>query len=245
MITTIGILLLALSLSIHELGHAFAMRKHGIAMGEICLFGLGGKSIASFKVQKLFGDTLITIRPFIPIGAFVTPIGDVSALEKGKQVDVFAAGIANNLYLGFSILALTTEIRGEYGHSLILLFSLTAIFLLLRFAKAAFVVLLGLSMLGLVAYSLAKDLSSAGSIVLLVKMINEENSILGVVNLGAAVSISLGLFNCVPLFGLDGWKILDLYLSKRARPVIKFFAVIGIWAVLLISVGNDILLFFK
>lgn len=244
MITFIGFILFVLCLSIHELGHAFAMRKNGVEMSEICLFGLTGPKLASFKIKRFFGETEITIRPLVPLGAFVRPVSDFSELPKNKQVDIAAAGIENNFYFGFALLAITSLTQGGFFAVLILTLATLLIFLLFRFAKAGFIIFLGLATIALTSYTIAKDVSSAGSVISIGKMIHGQADLYAVVTLGGAISISLGLMNAMPLFGLDGHRILNLYLPERFRRVTDPIAGIAMIALIILALGNDIISLF-
>src|SRR5919205_1067870 len=95
----IGVLLFVVSIVVHELGHAFAMRRYGVELDEICLLGVAGPVLLSFYLRKVFGETPLTIR-MIPLGAFVRPTEEgaqtAGALPYLKFAHIMGAGIANN-----------------------------------------------------------------------------------------------------------------------------------------------------
>jgi membrane-associated protease RseP (regulator of RpoE activity) len=239
MITAIGILLFVLCVSAHELGHAVQMKKYGVEMKEICLFGLGGYKI-EFKT-KFFGDTPVTIRPLIPLGAFVRQKDDsIKHLPKSQQVDIYAGGVIVNIYAGLAGLILLTLLKGHFVSMAIVAGVLTAFIFGVRYFKAATIVTVGVAFLSLVAYSLFLDFGSVGGVVTIVKVIASKNSFLGAVNVAAAISLSLGLFNCTPLMGLDGEKIVSLYIPKRVQVLYYILATGGILFILGLAIYNDI-----
>ena len=76
---------------------AFAMRRYGVKISHISLFGIG-PVLFTFHLRRWFGETPITIR-LIPIAAFVKPADKnyADSLSYMQQLHIFAAGIAVNM----------------------------------------------------------------------------------------------------------------------------------------------------
>src|SRR5687768_12153616 len=116
------ILLLCLSVSLHELGHAFAMRKYGLEIKEICLLGLGGSRLFSFRIKKLFGETPITVRAFI-FGGFVMPTSfgsrRVYCIDYYKAGHIYGGGIAINFLFGALLFLIHSIIEGRFDTGMV------------------------------------------------------------------------------------------------------------------------------
>ncbi len=247
MIVLVGIIGLFLSISLHEIGHALKMKKHGICMREICLFGLGGPALVRFKVPRLFGQTPITIRPLIPIGAFVRPETEDGVYEDAttlQKVDIAAAGVVVNLYMGFGIFAGVGIFYGYWKFLAVNIAVLIFIFLAFRYFKTWFFIVTGVIFMGVLAYTIFRDISNVGSVVTIVKFVVAQQTIKDAIVTTAAISVSIGLFNCMPLFGLDGHKILETVLPERARAPVDVVGAVLMILLAVIAFGNDIISLF-
>lgn len=94
--------LFILSVSLHELGHAFAMKKYGVQIREITLFGLGPR-LFGFEAIRIFPGIPINVRLW-PVGAYVMPseagARTMEKLSLGCRADIFAAGPKVNFLMG-------------------------------------------------------------------------------------------------------------------------------------------------
>jgi len=103
----IVILILAVLIIVHELGHFIAAKLSGVKVEE---FGIGYPPRA-FRLGKI-GDTEYTLN-WIPFGGFVRLFGDEGEGERGRgtfvgagrgtQVLILAAGVVMNLALGWAL----------------------------------------------------------------------------------------------------------------------------------------------
>lgn len=243
MITVLGFLLFAICLAIHEISHAYEMQKNGVQMDEICLFGIGGPKVISFKV-KYFGETPITVRPFVPLGAFVKQTGDISTFSKSNQVDIYAAGIITNMYFGAGLLLVASFLNWNIKNSVLIVSAIVAMYILFRIVKARLIMALGLLSLSFVLFTIFTNPNGMGSVVAISNIILEQRSILDSIVITAFISISIAIFNTAPFLGLDGHKIMLLYIPKRFHTTFNVVSGIGMIAVIIISLGNDILSFF-
>lgn len=247
MITAIGIFGLILSSSLHEIGHALKMQKHGVKMREICLFGLGGPAIVRFKAPRFFGQTPITIRPFIPIGAFVRPEtedGGYETLTRLQKVDIAAAGVVVNLYMGLCLFSGVAIFFGHWKFLAINIALLLFITIAFRYFKVWFFIVTGCAFMVVLAYTMFNDIGSVGSVVSIVKFISIQSTFKSAIMTTGALSVSIGLFNCMPLFGLDGHRILETVLPEKAKAPVDVIGAVLMFVLAVIVFGNDIVSLF-
>lgn len=264
----LGILLFSLSISIHELGHAIAMRRYGIQLDEVCLFGFGPK-LFTFRWKKLFGETPVTIR-LIPLGAFVRPseIGTkrISRMSYSKSGHILGGGIVANILFG-AILFLTGfiisggEITINHLSATWMIVTITVLFLIGAFPRFSFylVLPLGFFLLFVLTNSLlpaiadlvsgpATSKSPVGSIVSIVQSIQQHTKSLADTFIYAGfLSVSVGLFNALPFYPLDGGQILvnlaeKIFPSKRrfVRPAMQLLTALPLITLAFWAIKGDV-----
>jgi membrane-associated protease RseP (regulator of RpoE activity) len=255
-----AILFLILSISLHELGHAFFMRKHNIGIKEISLIGISGYRLFTFRLPKLFGATPITAR-IIPLGAYVMPT-DYGAkkaefLSLSKYGEIMGAGIALNFLFGTILLLAADMFRGQVSQGLLIVCLISVLFVV--FLRYSFYIIPVLGIL--IVYILLKGLftdpkgfvTSQGSIVQAGEFVVQRSiSWIKVLETGGLCSIGLGLFNCLPFSPLDGGniasKILETVFYSKRKAVRKYFMLITIVPIallILLSIGGDVVRLFK
>jgi membrane-associated protease RseP (regulator of RpoE activity) len=123
MLFTIGMLaLLMLSVIVHELGHAFAMRQCGVRVVRISLFGF--PSLGFIPVPgtirlpiraKWLPDTEWVIHPLLPLGAYVLP-NEQDAARVSREQDFYISGMGplTNFIFGLALIGLTVAISPEW-----------------------------------------------------------------------------------------------------------------------------------
>ncbi len=103
-----AIVLVLAAFCVHELGHAFKMRKWGVEMQEITLVGLGPIAWRG-TWPSAFGQTPLHVR-WIPFGAFVltTDAGTakMKQLPAHAQCDISGAGVTANLIYALILITL-------------------------------------------------------------------------------------------------------------------------------------------
>jgi membrane-associated protease RseP (regulator of RpoE activity) len=123
MLFTIGILvLLELSLVVHELGHAFAMRQCGVRILRISLFGFPGLSFISVPVTirlpiraRWLPDTEWVIHPLLPLGAYVMPHEeDAARVSRAQDLYISGMGALTNFIFGLALIGLTAGVAPEW-----------------------------------------------------------------------------------------------------------------------------------
>ena len=123
MLFTIGIIaLLELSIVVHELGHAFAMRECGVRVVRISLFGFPSLGFISVPVTirlpirvRWLPDTEWVIHPLLPLGAYVEPNEeDAARMSRAEDLYISGMGPLANFIFGLGLLALTVGIAPEW-----------------------------------------------------------------------------------------------------------------------------------
>ena len=247
----IGILLLFLSITAHELGHAFACRRSGVMMNEICLLGFGPK-LFSFFLPLFFGKTPITIR-LIPFGGFVS-ISQISLLRKAYsnpyRIDGYISGagpVASILFAGI-LYAISALVSGSATNKELIIIGL--LLLIGSFPRYSYHAILpaGFLMLAMLAFASfqnpMKMVQGMGSILTIVDMMRlTSHSIIEICSFVGTISLSIGLINMLPLSVLDGGKLLmscSSYRHKRVRAVIGISTAIPLLAIIILALYGDI-----
>lgn len=261
MVTTIAILLVVLSLSAHELGHALAMRKYGIKIKSISLFGFG-KKIFTFRWRKLFGETPIHIC-IIPLGAYVETEGELrdNELLKGlKNYPAYAhictAGIQAQLIFASiiaSVLVMFYDLSSAPTYFCLTLICVS--FLIAFFRKIARILLpcLGFFLIFSLIYTIYNPITTTnqpseiiemnGSIVLVYEIVSKFSvDLFSALKISMLMIVGLALSQTVPLYPFDGGLMFTRYLEVRmpSFPKITIFAkniglvctiILTIWAI--------------
>lgn len=222
MLTLIGILIFLLSFSAHELGHAFAMRRNGVAIKEMSLLGFGPK-ILSFKWKRFFGDTPLFIK-LIPLGAYVEPVDSdqLKYLSYRTSAEIFGAGVlAQFLFCGI-FLMVGAVFKGNWSHPAMIGITVSLACLGIFQKQTCLLVLpIGILFALCLEYFIfghsSAGTNDGGSVVYVVQEIHSHATSLGqVIVISSVISMSVALTNTLPLFPLDGGRIfLSLFKSKR------------------------------
>ncbi len=110
MLTFFAIALILLSMSAHELGHAWAMRERGVAIKTISLFGIPWLIPLTWRLpikSARFPGTEWVMHPLI-VGAYVHPVE--GALEKASSRDtiyIVSMGPIVNVMIGLVFMELS------------------------------------------------------------------------------------------------------------------------------------------
>jgi membrane-associated protease RseP (regulator of RpoE activity) len=237
--------LIEFSVAFHELGHAIAMRAHGVEFEEFAI-GYPVAKIPSFRF--LFRGVKVILSPLL-IGGFVKPtkrgmIRWIEELSYSEQALINGAGIMANLFFGgaiFVALYLTS------GHSWpFILGRIAGIFSFLAaiwFGRRIFcgylIPLLGFAQAVYVVASLFghhHGSALSGPIGIGTTIVKYSGSIYQAMILGALLSVSIGLTNMLPFLPLDGGRTV-IAVVRRFRP--RFVKPVAVWgeATLFLLVG--------
>lgn len=252
----LGILLFLLSVSFHEIGHAFAMKRYGVSIKEISLFGIGPK-IAKFQLKNFFGEAQVSIG-LLPLGAYVKPSTYSSkktiCLSYSQQCHIYGAGVCANflfssLLLVCSYLIQGTPVSTNYwiitsASFLIGIFPRYSCHLVLPIGTAFLVLFLNM----LIGAPL-ETLEKTGSIITVADTIKTESvDIVRTLQYGASLSFALGIFNAMPFYPLDGGKIFSCIAGniapeykKNIWKIVGWVTGIPLLFLIFWSLKNDIL----
>lgn len=224
MLTLCGILLFLLSMSAHELGHAFAMKRNGIGIKHISLLGFG-TILYRFRWKKYFGKVPLSIKA-IPLGASVEPQNSkaLEGLPYRIGTQVFGAGVLAQLLFCSVFYIIGSAMQGTLlvGNNPYIIGTLLVLGLFPKYT-CHLVMPMGMLFLSLLLYlilrspSVAKVLNESGSVVMVAQEIHKHTTSLGELLVYASfVSISIAVTNMLPLYPLDGGRIFaSLFRSSR------------------------------
>lgn len=256
------ILLGLLPISLHEIGHAWAMRRCGVSIEEISLLGFKLPFLPSMTWEHRFRDekkpTKISVHPFL-IGAYVLPEeGAIDRLSVKDKAFVFGAGPwANFLWtaLVFGGLGVTSSHSVFAPVGTLLLVIAAGIALTPRFFSRYVVLAVGLGLLSLLVYSTYLDVHSVaagmGGPVTITKDMSGIYAQGVVVKhqfrqaffISGIVSILLGTTNALPLMPLDAGHIVRAYLGLLNKKLAKGVAIAGAFCFVLLvgsALFNDV-----
>lgn len=216
-----GIALLVLALAIHEAGHAVAMMHRGVRIKE------AGIGIPLFKWLR------ITVRPSwlgfpvvlspILLGAYVMPTdegeAELKAMSYKDKAVCYAAGVVTNMSFGGFLLIIALLIRGVQRGDFSLIGlgiggAMVVVPILLRRLIAMVTPLLGLAALALTVYLIVDSPEDAGGPIEVFKIAGSSQAMLETLVIGAAISLSLAIFNMVPFVPLDGGRVMVALLER-------------------------------
>lgn len=252
---TFTVFLSLLTVSLHELGHAWAMHRYRVPIDEISLLGMKipGAPYLSFlyTLPGALRPTKISLHPFL-VGAYVK--GDIKTLESlptRDQAFIFGAGpFVNFLYclLVYGMLAFTHP-SGDLGTVGAICVAIAALFTVFRtFVCRYGVLIIGILFTALILWSLfmvtAKDSGAVGGPVTIVSDMSSiykanasvDNHLRGAILISVLVSLALGTTNALPLPPLDGGQIAHRYLSAWNAKAGTYFAGAGVIAFLVLIV---------
>ncbi|HRH31563.1 MAG TPA: M50 family metallopeptidase [Candidatus Paceibacterota bacterium] len=266
----ITIILFMLSISAHELGHAFAFRRHGVPLQEISLLGFG-PTLFTFKIRKWFGDTPIRIK-LIPLGAFVKPVNNdyENNLKNHRKAHIMGAGImANFLYAGILWGAIAIILpESEYLGAKIWVLACISIILGI-FPRFTWVIIpiIGTAILALLVFALTKNpaafTQNTGGAVMIVQEINKnagamielpvQIQIMNAISFAAYLSISVGIFQALPFYPLDGGRIMVAYITQifpvrireKCKTAMILITLVPLLALIITALSGDLVRIIK
>lgn len=226
---------------IHEAGHVWELKRGG---GKLSRFGLGIPVPYIPHLSLEVKGISFELHPLL-IGAFVEEKhGSTDHFSDKEKLAFFGGGVMINVVSGLLILAVVAAYHGSMVALSILLIVATVIFFgrsifyyLLPFIGSVFFVFVVISMWNM-----------GGSHILNVDFVESNSRIKEMVNgryallfwLLASMSIVIGLFNAIPLGGLDGHHSLTVIIddwkdgSSKSLPF-SIFTLVGFLIVVVAS----------
>ena len=236
------VIVVSIILMVHELGHAIEMRNKGIPIESLGI-GLDIWVLPSVEFPiGFFPDATFKISPLL-LGAHVTPTEEGGQLMEQLPYSEFSSivgmGVWVNLMVGLfflSIVFLTSARRKENRSRIVLTLSLLVLLGIGRGIFVSYLIpVLGILMLVYVVINYKDLRGPLGAIRELLKV-----RITAVI---AGISISLGLLNMVPLFPLDGGRIMGRILENYSQNLATGYELVSstlLWLGIMVIVVADI-----
>jgi membrane-associated protease RseP (regulator of RpoE activity) len=217
------LVLVALIITIHELGHAYAMNQTGVAFDQICI-GLPVPFLTfRFKIRNIE----IGLSPFLFGGRVrMTPFGSRAfrTLSLSNQALVSGSGILANIGLAVIIFVIYVVVFGTSTKETATAvaagsLALSLLFFCRRLLCTWVLLPIGfLALIGLVALLWQRpDMLFARPVSVVTdthKAILTTSTALGMAGI---MSFLVALFNCIPLFPLDGGMMVVSILRRLKR----------------------------
>jgi len=228
MFFVIFIVLVLAVIALHELNHGRLMVRYGIKVPEAGL-GIPVKFLPclSLKISPRF---TFKLHPLL-LGAYVQPADEkeIERLSYQEKAHIFGAGIVANLVISFllnaflmvALLIIRPE-RWDMGDTIYLAAYVILAVIFLRFDKflSKYVFpFLGLLLTGYLIWSII-HLGFQKSLMGPIGIVQAGLSITSLIEAtawAAVVSLGLGLINLLPLYPLDGGRILKAFLEKKSN----------------------------
>lgn len=225
MSAALGILLLLIALIVHEAGHALAMMRRGIEIQEA---GIGlpitGKLKLTFRSRFL--PFPIVLTPAL-LGAYVRPTKKgterLESMSYRDQAVCSGAGVVMNVVFGGALLCIVASISvhsSANNQARLLVVSLiaggvAAAAAIFRRAFSRVMPVFGVAGLLLLIFSLIDSTENVGGPLTVVSTAASGKSLVDALKMGFVMSISLAYLNVLPLFPLDGGKIVSAFFETR------------------------------
>jgi len=277
------ILLLVMSLAVHELGHGLAMLKYGVPIQSAGIgFRIPGLSWLCLRWR--WREIDICIAP-IMLGAYVeaTTKGEamLENLELRQRLTVYGAGIIGNIFFAGALLVLlafgTVVLNHNIMGPLICVGTSLIICALVWFGRNIFnkyvIPIMGMLLFAVVISGFFQEpevitrevVNEYGETVLITERAapNISGSI-GIVSMAAHdvdspallllfaafISISIGLFNMLPVFPLDGGRTALALLQQKIKTqwilnTFMFSGVAMIWSLFIYVMISDYINYIK
>lgn len=219
----ISVISLIFIVAAHEAGHAYFMRKYGVEIKE---FGIGigspGNALFYLRIPKI--SVPIAFHPFL-LGAYVIPTEDgekyMEKLPLKARLQIFGGGVYVNIILAvglyFLISFLTVllllinnlPVPTDLIIVTAIVYSLLIIGIAFRFILTLFSLPVSAPIIIVLLYALFTSMGTGNDNTLvgpigIISMASNNASILHVLTFAFVITLSIGLFNALPIPPLDG-----------------------------------------
>lgn len=255
----IEITCLTILVFIHELGHAIEMRRQGV---EIAEFGIGlplGPNL-NFFIKPLNMRLAFSL---ILLGAYVEPTTKgaqiMETMPHENRAMIYGAGPWANLVGAIVLLEasyiVSDNMPSALGWSILATTTLIAIFR--RHFSLYLTPVLGWIFLLYLLYSIGYGYmhnipgsDTLGGPVSVVKIITKQHTFADLLKISSLISLSVCIFNCLPLSALDGGRIWISLLKEKSFYRLAKYSQIGgnilLGSIIALAIFNDLVsLIFK
>ncbi|MFH1866891.1 MAG: M50 family metallopeptidase [Patescibacteria group bacterium] len=228
MITAITVVLVIISLILHELAHAKAMHKAGIKL-ELISIGIPCPLKIRFYLPKLWGGVWLQFTPLL-IMAYVKPTQGgmlkLINLDYKQTADIAGAGPLTNIIFAAILLLIGRLIYEEQNLWLVIwsvptlvLVSIPIIFFSGRQIISRFVLLpLGIAATIFLIWGLiTTPLETVTGPVEIWGIISQSTNLGSAMINAGLISLSIALFNILPIGSLDGGKIIEAIMRRLSK----------------------------
>ncbi len=265
------IVTILLSVSVHELGHAYAMRQCGVRIAKIGLLGIPGLGTFRLPIRsRFFLGTHWYVHPLL-IGAYVEPnTDDMEKLVRKDALYVYGMGpLANVLFslvvmfalgtmtLTFDVAVFAPETIQKWGAPGLLIalgIVVAATWYFRRILCQLMLLPVGWLLAIFIAYLTWKsgpqisgisdiigDIHRARPVMMKALPASALNEITMAVKLGAGFSVLLGLVNLLPLVPLDGGHMTRHLFPSRWQSAYEYASTPIFALLMLLQFGKDAL----
>ncbi len=237
------LLTIGITLTVHELAHAYEMKRQGVTIARIGI-GISWPKQLCFTFQdKWFFNCPVTLSPLL-LAAYVKPVENevFKSLTDEQDIIISASGPWSNYFLFIILFALYAGIVYQFNDILLWPFGIAILTVISKrfFSYVLFPissVLLVIVILYLSGIAILSDFGTImsgdgftetamgkpaitevfGGPVLIYQIAKQyASSFVDVLFFGALISLSIGMMNNLPLYPLDGGRVMGVLLGKQS-----------------------------
>lgn len=260
--TITAIAILAIVVYVHEIGHHVVAKRLGIEVIELSLgFGkklwqwISPKSGTAYTLRLLpFGGYNEFLSEADVVGKHAAPVGSFDALPVWKRFLTIASGPAANLL--FALIVSASLWVADCAYIAFTAFADAAEIPVVESTQAQDnMFILSIQTFGEMIQDVARSPSKAVEViggpvgaVLVLQDIISNDGVNGIVSMLVLSSVSVGLFNLLPIPGLDGCQLLTLSVEKiwgnklpaRLENIYEWLCLVSVGILFCIMIYNDI-----
>lgn len=240
--TVFAVIMFVVMVVLHELGHAFALRRSGI---PICEAGLG----LAYAPRLVLKPTkrrpfALSLSPWL-VAAYVVPDPayrqQMEAMSYRDKTWHHGAGIVVNLVIATGLATLVFVLEGHWWRALIAAAATTALWLARRVFTAYAVPALAVPTAAYLGVMVVDSIGEPAGYVELASILTVGSGI-AMLQVSAVLSFALAVLNMAPIFPVDGGRICREIVQRWAGPrgvrifeTAGFAVVVGLVAYSLLS----------
>lgn len=226
----LAIALFSLALIIHEAGHFMVMRRSGMEIIEAGIgFNIPHVPKLKFRSQRFFPEVTFVVSLLL-FGAYVKPseaawLHYMTHLNRKEKAYVIGAGILANLVMAALLYCVVVVLYHAELWKIPVALTLAVVLLIWRREFCAYAIpVLSIGVLAwLVKLIIWSPAGAVGGPVMIVSTIAKIGSLSTAILFGYMLSLSLGIFNMLPLGFLDGGKVWEELLAKSFPKSVEWY----------------------